>query len=365
MNLRERSVTAGWGLFCACSWTWCIGMFLPIVLLREFGWPGFFVFAVPNVIGCAAFGYVLRNAGRRTELLRRHEPAAVLFSATTIAYHMFFMAYLATMVARNTPQATLIAMALPAGVYLAGYGFSWLPQRAWPVAAAVLYAASMATFAVVGTATLRIVPWSGAMTATDLACLAPAFIFGFLLCPYLDLTFHRALGASPSRHAFAIFGLAFIPILLLTAAYWEGYRPVMPIVIMYIAAQATFTVAAHCREIRDRAWPRTRGARMGILLVPACAVAIVLLPIDGEDTYLRFLGFYGLLFPAYVLVFMAGRRVERPARRSLIAWGAAMAALLPVYEAAFIHRLTWPAWIPVAALLAWAAWRAVRLRGRD
>ena len=316
MNLRAASVTAGWGLFCACSWAWCIGMFLPIILLRELGWPGFLIFAVPNILGCAAFGYVLRNAGRRADLMRRHQPAAVLFSATTIAYHMFFMAFLATMVARGASQALLTTLALPAGVYLAGYGLSWLPQRFWPVVAAVLYAGSMATFVFVGTTSLREVQWSGVLTTTDLICLAPAFIFGFLLCPYLDLTFHRALDASPSRHAFAIFGIAFIPILLLTAAYSTGWTAFTPAVMAYITVQATFTVAAHLREIRGRSWPASKGSGLALLLIPAAAVTLVLLPVDGEDTYLRFLGFYGLVFPAYVLVFMTGEASPRRAGRT-------------------------------------------------
>ena len=96
MSLRhvgQVPATVAWGLFCACSWTWCIGMFLPIILVREFGWPGFLVFAVPNVLGCAAFGYVLGNAPSRAGLLSRHQPATVLFSSTVIGYHMFFAAY--------------------------------------------------------------------------------------------------------------------------------------------------------------------------------------------------------------------------------------------------------------------------------
>ncbi len=333
-------------------------MFLPIILLRDFGWPGFLVFAVPNVLGCAAFGYVLRDAGRRAELLQRHERAAVLFSATTIAYHMFFMAFLVTMIARGAPQATLVAMALPAGVYLAGYGFSWIPHRAWPAAAALLYAGSIAIFTGVGTTSLSETPWSGTLTATDLLCLAPALVFGFALCPYLDLTFYRALDASPSRHAFAIFGIAFIPILLLTVAYRQSFT--QPLVVAYITVQATFTVAAHMREIRERSAPGARGARSALLLIPAAAVALVLLPGDGENTYLRFLGFFGLLWPAYVLVFMARRSPIAPRSAELIGWATAMIAFFPVYEVAFVHRITWPAGIPVAALLAWWAWRRLR-----
>ncbi len=116
-------------------------MFLPIILLRDFGWPGFLVFAVPNVLGCAAFGYVLRDAGRRADLLRRHERAAVLFSATTIAYHMFFMAFLATMVARGASQALLTDSVTPAcrslscsslrSRYASTHAAMWPSTRSW------------------------------------------------------------------------------------------------------------------------------------------------------------------------------------------------------------------------------------------
>ena len=59
---RAAAATVGWGFFCAASWTWCIGMFFPLLLLRDFGWPGLVAFLVPNVIGCAGFGYVLDRA---------------------------------------------------------------------------------------------------------------------------------------------------------------------------------------------------------------------------------------------------------------------------------------------------------------
>ena len=59
--MRRELATVGWGLFCASSWTWCIGMYLPVLLLRHFGWPGVLAFVVPNVAGCVAFGYVLAD----------------------------------------------------------------------------------------------------------------------------------------------------------------------------------------------------------------------------------------------------------------------------------------------------------------
>ncbi|MCH2186203.1 hypothetical protein MK280_10050, partial [Myxococcota bacterium] len=82
----------GWGVYCASSWTWCIGMFLPIILLRLFGWPGFLVFAIPNLVGLVAIGY-LCNTERCRAILREHRPAIRLFSAATVAFQLFFLAW--------------------------------------------------------------------------------------------------------------------------------------------------------------------------------------------------------------------------------------------------------------------------------
>ena len=56
MNPRTWTATAGWGLFCACSWTWCIGMFLPVILIRDLGGAGFLAFAIPNLFGFGLAG---------------------------------------------------------------------------------------------------------------------------------------------------------------------------------------------------------------------------------------------------------------------------------------------------------------------
>ena len=58
---RETPTAAvlGWAAYLACSWTWCIGMFLPVLLVRELGTLGFVIFAVPNVVGAAMMGTIL------------------------------------------------------------------------------------------------------------------------------------------------------------------------------------------------------------------------------------------------------------------------------------------------------------------
>ena len=41
--------TLGWAAYLGMSWTWCIGMFLPVLLIRDYGIWGFVVFAVPTL----------------------------------------------------------------------------------------------------------------------------------------------------------------------------------------------------------------------------------------------------------------------------------------------------------------------------
>src|SRR5258706_13400931 len=80
-----------WAFLLACSWTWCIGMFLPVLLVRNWGIWGWVVFAVPNVIGAAAMGFVLRSRQSSEDILINHRPAMAIFSLITIAFHIYFV----------------------------------------------------------------------------------------------------------------------------------------------------------------------------------------------------------------------------------------------------------------------------------
>ncbi|NCF38745.1 MAG: hypothetical protein GWP75_01345, partial [Planctomycetia bacterium] len=90
------AATAGWGFYCACSWTWCIGMFLPVILLGRFGWAGFLAFAIPNLIGCVGFGYVF-DADRSRRFATAHPLAIRWFSLATIAFQIFFIGWTSSM----------------------------------------------------------------------------------------------------------------------------------------------------------------------------------------------------------------------------------------------------------------------------
>ena len=65
-------------------------MFLPIILLRNWGWPGFWVFAIFNVLGCAGFGYWC-SSKRSEELCRElhaslpHRPFPILVMTSMTA----------------------------------------------------------------------------------------------------------------------------------------------------------------------------------------------------------------------------------------------------------------------------------------
>src|SRR5215813_659097 len=83
-----------WAVYLACSWTWCIGMFLPVLLVRDYGVAGWIAFAVPNVVGAAAMGWTLRDSAASRRVAQEHRTAARWFSLVTIAFQIFFAAWL-------------------------------------------------------------------------------------------------------------------------------------------------------------------------------------------------------------------------------------------------------------------------------
>ncbi|MEO6436421.1 MAG: hypothetical protein ABIP55_11780, partial [Tepidisphaeraceae bacterium] len=83
-----------WAIFLATSWTWCIGMFLPVLLVRDYGIWGWVVFAIPNVLGAAAMGWTVRDAEASRTLVAAHQTACSWFSLVTLAFHVFFVIWL-------------------------------------------------------------------------------------------------------------------------------------------------------------------------------------------------------------------------------------------------------------------------------
>jgi hypothetical protein len=352
----------GWSLFLACSWTWCIGMYLPLIVMRNYGWWGFLVFAVPNIIGCSAFGYVMATRTQSRRFERTHRGAALSFSLVTAAFHMFFVPMLLR-IYFDAPAHVAIGTTL--GVYVVAALLSRLSSRVWLYLSALVYAGSiLAMLAVLASGGFEPGVVRGRFDGTNLVFLALPSLFGFALCPYLDLTFHRALRESPSRHGFFGFGVTFAIMIVFTAVYFS--TGLEAVVLGHVLAQATFTTGAHLRELGSP-WPAPqRPAPLWMAILPLAAIPLTYLPLpellaanDGaylfELPYQGFMLAYALVFPAYLFVFAGRRPLLRRTPRHLQLWGLLVIASAPALYAGFVAHIAWPIAIPAAGLAVWFA----------
>jgi hypothetical protein len=349
-------------------------MYLPRIMLDLYGWPGFVAFAVPNVLGCAAFGYVLRSRWRAANLVAGHGLATMWFSVITVCYHMFFAVFVATELLPTEPTEVaaiepgrLVLPGLAAMILLYGpaYGLSFLRDRAWLALGALGFTAALGLLVALALEPTLLPQLEPARPARELVWIAPILAAGFLLCPYLDLTFHRALRNAPSRHAFGVFGVAFAMMIVLSCFLWFRATPGIGwVVLAHLWFQSVFTVGAHLREIRGRLAP-VPPARRGLeLALPWLAgvgfLAARMLRMDdpiGVNTYLRFLAFYGLVFPAYVLLFIGPWRPLMISRRTLLLLAAVIVVLAPFYELGFVLGQAVALVVPTAAILIWVFYR--------
>jgi hypothetical protein len=349
-NARLKSGrVAGWTIYLAMSWTWCIGMFLPVLIMRELGFAGVITFGLPNILGAIAMGWLIRDADQSREMIRDNRSACVWFSLITIVYHAFFAAWMIRKIAgpnagmevvatflifwmilkwRSGGKFFAVVLALAISLAVMAWGF-WrgdLPYIAHPVE---------------GT---RLAP------INDLY-LAPAWLLGFLCCPYLDLTFHaarQALSRTQARIAFSLgFGLLFPLMLLLTVGYsgWLAigfdrlkYPQLAFILSAHLIVQSCLTCALHVQQI-SRVEKRLKVGQF--FAFSALLVIAVILGIWnrgefsyngislGEMIYRGFMGFYGLVVPAYVWLRLL------PPRRSMLRVWAVIAIAAPLYWLGF------------------------------
>lgn len=338
-------------------------MFLPVLLVRDFGLWGYIIFAVPNVLGAAAMGWVLNSESSR-RVAERHRMACAAFSLVTIAFQLYFFAVLRGPLSELGGGPTrrwqefpvLLALAVVSVLAVSG------PRAAgvviWTISAALL-----------GVVLWRLgppeLPSPGALPAADLLFLAPVCAFGFLLCPYLDLTFHRARQAAGKAGPLAFgfgFGVLFFAMILGTLLYFQPALSWMRApavtdkiafvaIVAHILLQLTVTCVYHAESF-DVAFRRLRSARVwgvvvaaGLVIVALLAVRLPVLDTDlspREVMYRLFMSFYGLLFPAYVWLCMIPTRGQReialPNSRKLAVFAAACLVAAPFYWMGFIER---------------------------
>ena len=371
--IRSQPTTTNpilWGAYLGCSWTWCIGMFFPVLLLRDFGWAGFIAFAIPNVLGAAAMGWVLRSREQSERFVDRHPNAVWWFSAITIAFHIFWIIWITSFIRGALPMpeeylfgagAIAVAFAFSSGRLIR---FGKAPQLAmllWVVSAAVLVALFAKPDAQPALDTLMNAP----RTSSGVEWFIPVSIFGFLLCPYLDITFHHARQNLPTQAAGRIgftvgFCVFFALMIVLTTRYsgliagaMRGDGSFTPIATPWIAAgilvhilcQWIFTVRVHLNRMGTIKPNQYLGHRALFLVALIAGILGFTVPniadyaglSMGELTYRCFLTFYGLVFPAYMLYrVVRSHSTEVPLQRWMMWLAIGVAA--PMFWMGFIER---------------------------
>lgn len=343
-------------------------MFLPILLIRDFGSAAWWVFAIPNVIGAGAMGFVLARPGHSQALVAAHRPAMQAFSLITIIFHaaFFFLVIFPVVQVANSRLAYIpLGIAIAAGLFTRGWGS--------------LIVTLLTTLCVIGAWFTSVRAPVGAapplFPAAELAYLAPICTFGFLLCPYLDLTFHEARQATTPRAARWAFGLGFGVIFLIAIAFTPFYGSIFSsgsqrpeplglaalLTAMHLATQAIFTISVHATTALRRRADDT----ITLLIVLGLAILLSGLqmsfpvgdpPNPGPDRmiwYRVFMSAYGLLFPAYVWLCMIPRGAgpsRTPTRRHLAALALACAAATPFYWLGFMEG-RWIMLVPGLAII--------------
>ncbi len=335
-----------WGCFLGCSWTWVIGMLFPVLLMRDFGVWGWVVFAVPNVVGAAAMGFVLPTAAVSRRLTERHGPAIRWFSSVTLAFHVFVACWLVNAV--GWAMLFVLPWLVLGAARRARWG-GWLPAVSVGVAVLSWGAFSYATRLPGAWLDVTHGNLPSRLGAMDAWLFLPVSALGFLFCPYLDASFHRArqaTGPCTGRAAFAVgFGVVFCSMIVFSLGYAGLLRPVMEgsgfaavpgvwrvLLAVHIGVQVAFTLSVHARErfaegaddvtARDRT--ETRWATLGFagLLIVGIGWAAVSRAVGtgptfagvslGEVGYRTFLLYYGIVAPAYVFICMVPVRRDLP-----------------------------------------------------
>jgi hypothetical protein len=308
-------------------------MFLPVLLVRDYGVWGWVVFAVPNVLGATAMAFVLSRPGSSEALVEKHRTACATFSFVSIAFQGFFLFWVVSFI--SIPWVVVaIAIACVTGVVsLFRSGGAMLSATlVWLISVGVLVwilqIAPPEPFNVE-------FPQTFSVEGGNLITLSVVCMFGFLLCPYLDLTFHYARqsqGSGSAKISFVIgFCVFFLVMLILTLAYARpmvnlafgepffgpGGTLINPLfanlVAFHMTIQILFTMFIHVRKLFAVLSKKSAHKYMLTLNVTLFACLLLgaifeslpeLFGLDGREVVFRaFMVFYALVAPAYVFLF--------------------------------------------------------------
>lgn len=353
------------------SWTWVIGMFLPVLLIRDYGVWAWVIFAVPNCVGAAAMGWVIRTGEQSRQFTQQHASACRVFSLVTIAFHLFVTSWLCPILIGTAGWIVPAVLAQVAFTPL-------IKARAQLTAAIVTFIISIVIAIGLFNNSGLSLPATKTFSVGSMVGLSMVCLLGFILCPYLDLTFHRARQSTSDGGAKVAFGVGFLVVfasmIVLTLGYADAMSNLMPaqvvggLVFAQLAVQSVLTVMLHARVLHDQAQSRddagdframlgtALGAGllggMGAYFAETWSMQYAGLSI-GEVIYRSFLAFYGLVAPCYLLLALACKRPK---------WGVTLIVVLismPLYWIAFVERQMPYAIVGVAVVVSFAGIMAI------
>ncbi len=356
--------TIVWGTFLATSWTWVIGMVLPVLLCGIFNFWGWLAFAIPNIIGAGAVGYFSygRTLEEKEAFIRKHLLMLTVFSIVTVLFQLFVISWLIT---RLVGPLALLMYVLLVSMFMRLGARDRRSDLLVTMGVFVLSLAGLVYFCMETTPS-----WMEAdffqlslVQAKNLLWLSLALSLGFLACPFMDMTLLRArneMGEKASRWAFGVgFGVFFLAMIVFTLAYAKGMeflpagvlpraRQVFAVVALHIILQGAATTALHLGELRRR--PLLPGAGMWVALAIGAVGMLVLAGLgrevelqasaedavlvtrwtlhslgaaipsfegldQGEVVYRGFLAFYAFLFPSYAWTCMFNASADASSER--------------------------------------------------
>jgi len=365
--------------YLACSWCWCIGMYLPVYLARDFGALSFLVFAIPNMVGAAAVGFIFRSSASIRSFALGHLEALRAFAWATILFHIVFLSGFmpsGNMWIDLTVGAVTILTAMITGT-MARPAVTRIAPIVWGLSIALFLAAAMT-----GPAghSVSLPPMTGEFSLVQLVLAAPAIWIGFLLCPVLDGTFlaTREFHGEKTHPIFALAFGALFPVLILLTLGYAGriirHDSISAFTFAHFALQSGFTIGVQWWALR---WMRTisgeraagtaepiDGARLwgGRILLASVGLAFgaaLFAQNFGVTTsagisprrvsYDLMLALYGLVFPAYIMAIAIPPLIDRAG----CAWVflAALAVAGPLYWIAAFHHQFWAVPIGVGVVL--------------
>ncbi|QQE10549.1 hypothetical protein JD969_13690 [Planctomycetota bacterium] len=363
-----------WAAFLGSSWTWIIGMVLPVFLVADYGFWGWVVFAAPNIIGAGAMGFVLPNEAVSRRVSGKHRDMCLRFSEITVVFHFFVIGWLYQLLFGWWGVGVACGLGL----------IVWIMAQKRTGTMIATVAITLISFIMAGIGFTQSGAWEGLvgiggeglrLSADSLWFFVPASVLGFLLCPYLDLTFHRARqSTSPGvgKAAFAIgFGIVFCTMIVFSLAYAGLLRPAviegktitlptiwLVILAIHMTIQAGYTIGLHAREMN------LRMGKAGVLRVFVLGIAGVIagwiatqsdwsmqvgdnVMRSSEVGYRTFLMCYGLAFPAYVWLCMIPTiRRNITSRGKVWVWALATLGGAPLVFGFFVmNKLWWMVWL--------------------